>query len=275
MTRRSLYLNRCCGLFKTQQFLGLPPGFSSRLYDGICAKHGSREMTFTLFIEAMSALVDMNSITSHPQTSTSGPSKKLLMYLDQSGNGFGLTDLAEILSALATAAVMELRALNDGSDKSKPNFIPEDVSPTSPRISLLANQIMLESRSPSSNGSRSISAQQLQNWINNHALYIAKPLQDSMDAKLLQAIGSASQPEALSGNLCLPIVHGESDILTDAMIWILASFIPPWEPAANNVETEGQARWEVLFSARRDVCYWFVGIQDVMIVDVPCDFLSL
>ncbi|TPX72246.1 hypothetical protein SpCBS45565_g00569 [Spizellomyces sp. 'palustris'] len=229
--------------------MGLPDPLVSRLHDGICIKHNATTLTYEALLEALYILLDESLLAPTEEQQSAQLSHRcvcVLSFLNRGGSELVETDLSEILSGCAIAAVAELRTLNGGELK----LPQEDLLPTSPRIRQLAHQIFHSAGGSVNSGDKTISISQLHTWLNKNAPFMFKPLQTVISHHLLAF--NTSLPSTETGSKHLPTLHGESEILSDGLVWMLSTFLPAWQPAAKNEESEAQMQWEVLFSARRD-----------------------
>ncbi|KND00930.1 uncharacterized protein SPPG_04032 [Spizellomyces punctatus DAOM BR117] len=229
--------------------VGLPDPLVSRLYNGICTTHNTPTLTYEALLEALYVLLDESLLAPTDKEQTAQVLDRcvcVLSYLNRGRSELNETDLSEILSGCAAAAVAELQTLNGGELR----LPQEDLLPTSPRIGQLAHQIFHSAAGPAKSGDKMISISQLHTWLNKNAPFIFKPLQTVISHRLLAF--NSGLPSTETGSKHLPTLHGESEILSDGLVWLLSTFLPAWQPTAKNEESEAQMQWEVLFSARRD-----------------------
>ncbi|KAI8818440.1 TLD-domain-containing protein [Fimicolochytrium jonesii] len=237
---------------------GLQTWLSARLFKSAC-EDGEREILhYEGFLRILQLLVrdDACYVTPHTAEELRQADLQLLQCLSLKTGAFTRADLCELLSAVADVAITQLRALNKSADR--PQLGSESLEPDSPRIKMLSGQILRANQTNGISGDvESITVEDLQKWFIRNMPFIFEPVRFAFIQTWLTLNEEAQLP--LYPPQHIPVV-GKSEILTDAMTWILSSFLKLPAPAAKehtlalaeSQQGETVAQWDLLFSARND-----------------------
>ncbi|KAJ3048179.1 hypothetical protein HK097_010801 [Rhizophlyctis rosea] len=237
-----------------QSYIGTSPYLSGHLFTAMCANSPTpNTLTHQSLTESLSFLC-------HNEKPTLPFLERLFTHFDTSHTGLSASDLTTLLQDLLQLTKKDLSILT-------PSLPKEDPTPYARNLCLQACRHIhaLKSQShvllttpPDSSLPDRLAPADLADWALRNIPNLFLPVQTLLSRRFLEpdvvsadtgAEAESTSPEAVSP---LPVIHGETSILTDSLATLLSWSLPVWRPADPKMETGKQLKWEMLYSAERD-----------------------